>query len=336
MKKSIALSLMLLCSMGLIGGCGTREKPATAAEKYPDKPITMIVPFAPDGTADLVARAMEKSVHKHFGQDIVVKNVPGGGGILGWNDLVESKDDGYTLGVVDTSALLQPLYETSGYHYPSALDPLVQIMELPVIAVVRRDCPWDNLTELADYAKQHPHAVKFGHSGLGNATHLVGEMTARNAGITLDQVPFKGTSESLAALLGGHIQLMFAAAPSVREHVKSGAVKVIGVAATKRMSDSLYGDSPTFQEQGIDVVFSLFWGIGAHKGLPEEIKVKLLTALEKTVNDPEYIAYMNQLGMEVNYLSHEEFLDQWLNEAERLRKIVEETGIAEKIAAQKN
>nr|WP_092074995.1 tripartite tricarboxylate transporter substrate binding protein [Dendrosporobacter quercicolus]NSL49547.1 tripartite tricarboxylate transporter substrate binding protein [Dendrosporobacter quercicolus DSM 1736] len=335
MRKSIALSLMLLCSMGLVAGCGTKEAPATVAEKYPDKPITLIVPFAPGGASDMVARALGKVAYKHMGQNVIVKNVLGAGGILGWNELVESKDDGYTLGVVDNSALLPTLYETSGYYYPSALDPLVQVIELPDIAVVRSDSPWNSLSELVDYAKQHPHTVKFGHSGLGTGNHLVGEMIAQDAGIALDQVPFKGTSESLAALLGGHIQLMFAIAPRMQEHVKSGTVKVIGVAATKRINDPLYSNVPTFQEQGIDVVFTYWMGIGAHKGMPKEIKAKLLVELEKTVNDPEYIENMKKLGMEVNYLGHEEFFQKWLKESRRLTKVVKDSGIAEKIAEQK-
>nr|WP_092069749.1 tripartite tricarboxylate transporter substrate binding protein [Dendrosporobacter quercicolus]NSL46605.1 tripartite tricarboxylate transporter substrate binding protein [Dendrosporobacter quercicolus DSM 1736] len=321
--------------MGLAAGCGTKETPATAAEKYPDKAITLIVPFAAGGSADMMARAMGKSAYKHLGQNVVIKNVPGAGGILGWNELVESGEDGYTLGTVDTSALLQPLYGTTPYHYSSALDPLVQIMELPAIAAVRSDCPWNSLAELVDYAKQHPHAVKFGHSGLGSGNHLAGEMIVLNAGVALDQVPFKGAAESLAALLGGHVQLMFSAAPGIQEHVKSGAVKVIGVGSTKRMSDPLYSNVPTFQEQGIDVVFSFFFGIAAHKGMPKEVKTKLLEGLEKTVNDPEYIENMRKLGMEVNYLGHEEFFQKWLKETRRLTQVVKESGIAEKIAEQR-
>nr|NSL48270.1 tripartite tricarboxylate transporter substrate binding protein [Dendrosporobacter quercicolus DSM 1736] len=321
--------------MGLVAGCGTKETPATAAEQYPDKAITLIVPYAAGGSSDMLARAIGKVAYKHLGQNIVIKNVPGAGGILGWNELVKSGEDGYALGTVDTGALLQPLYGTTPYHYPSALDPLVQIMEQPFVAVVRSDSPWNSLSELVDYAKQHPHAVKFGHSGLGNTNHVVGEMLAQNAEITLDQVPFKGVSESLAAVLGGHVELMFSAVPAIQEHVKSGTVKVIGIAATKRMSDPLYSNVPTFQEQGVDVVFGFFLGIAAHKGMPKEVKAKLLDALEKTVNDPEYIETMRKLGMEVNYLGHEEFFQKWLKETRRLAKVVKESGIVEKIAEQK-
>ena len=336
MKKSIALSLMLLCSIGLIGGCGTKEKPVTAAEKYPDKPIALIVPFAAGGSNDIVARAMEKVSYKHLGQNIIVKNVPGAGGVLGWNELVESDDDGYTLGAVTTSILLQPLYGTTGYYYPSAIDPLVQILELPAVVVVRSDSAWNNINDLIANAKQHPGNIKFGHGGLGAATHVVGEMIAQTAGVKIAQVPFKGEAESIAALLGGHIQFVIASPISISEHVKGGKLKILGIADMKRSNGSLLSGIPTLQEQGVDVVFTFWFGIGVHKGIPKEAKAKLLTALDKTINDPEYIEHMKKLGMEVNYLGHEKFLDKWLNESERLKKIVKETGIAEKIAAQKN
>ena len=336
MKKSIALSLMLLCSMGMVAGCGTKETPATAAEKYPEKPVTLIVPYAAGGSNDIMARSMEKAIQKHLGQALIVKNVPGGGGMLGWNELVESEPDGYTLGTVAPSVLLHTVYGEKTYHYPSALEPLVQVLELPVVAIVRSDQPWNSMNDLIDFARENPGKIKFGHGGLGAATHVVGEMVAVNTGTNLVQVPFKGEAEALAALLGGHTQLMFSAPSTVSEYVKSGKVKVLGVAATKRMTEETFNQAPTMKDQGIDVVFTFWYGIAVHKGMPAEIKAKLINGLEKTVNDPEYIENMKKLGMQVEYLGQKEFEEKWLTEYDRLRKIVKETGIAEKIAAQKN
>ena len=336
MRKSIALSLMLLCSMGLVGGCGTKDKPATATEKYPDKPITLIVPASAGGTNDMMARSMEKLSEKYLGQPFIVKNVPGGSGTIGWNEVIVSKDDGYTLSTVTTTALLQPLYGEVQYHYPSALDPLVQVISTPIVAVTRSDMAWNNMRELVDYIKHHSGEVKFGHPGLGSGSHVVGEMIGVKSDINLPQVPFRGDSETLAALLGGHVQLIFVAPSSVKEHVKAGKVKMLGVATDKRMSEPEFSDVRTFQEQGIDVVFGFWFGIASHKGIPSDVKSKLLKGLEKIINDPEYSQTMRAMGVSIDYLGHEEFSDKWLNESERLRKIVKETGIAEKIASQKN
>lgn len=336
MKRSIMLSLMLLCSIGLISGCGTNEKPAAAVEQYPNKPITIIVPFSPGGGHDMMSRAMEKLAQKHLGQTFVIKNVPGASGTIGWNELTTSEPDGYTLGTVATSAMLQPLYKTTQYHYPSALEPLVQVMDMSVIVVVRAEQPWNDMKDLINYAKEHPGEIKFGHSGLGTGSHIAGEMINMKAGVNMPQVPFKGDSESLASLLGGHIQAIIAPPPIVKEYVKSGRLKVLGIASTKRINDPILSNVPTLQEQGIDVVFSFWYGLAVHKGMPKEIKAKLLAGLEKIVNDPEYVDNMKKMGMDVEYLGQQEFEEKWLSDYTRLGKIVKESGIAEKIAAQKN
>ena len=336
MKKSIALSLMLLCSMGMVAGCGTKETPATAAEKYPDKPITLIVPFAAGGSTDLLARSMEKVFTKYLNQPLIVKNVPGGAATIGLNEIAGAEPDGYTLGIVSIGVMLQPLYGQTRYHYPSALDPLVQVTSLPTIAVVQADKPWNNIGDLINYAKQNPGKVKFGHPGLGSGNHVAGEMFGQIASISMDQVPFKGEAEALAALLGGHVQVIFTTPSSIQEHVKSGKLRIIGIGANKRSSDPLLSNVPTFKEQGIDVEFSFWQGIAVHKVMEPEVKAKLLSALEKVVNDPEYIQNMKALGMEVDYLGQKEFEEKWLSDTVRFRKIVQETGIAEKIAAQKN
>ena len=279
---------------------------------------------------------MEKVFTKYLSQPLIVKNIPGGAATIGLNEIAGAEPDGYTLGIVSIGVMLQPLYGQTRYHYPSVLDPLVQVTSLPTIAVVQADKPWNNIGDLINYAKQNPGKVKFGHPGLGSGNHVAGEMFGQIANISMDQVPFKGDSETLAALLGGHIQLIFTTLPSVKEHIKSGKVRVLGIAGEKRSTDSVLSSVPTFQEQGIDMNFGIWQGIAVHKVMEPEVKAKLLSALEKVVNDPEYIQNMKALGMEVDYLGQKEFEEKWLSDTVRFRKIVQETGIAEKIAAQKN
>lgn len=293
------------------------------------------MPYAAGGSHDLMVRAMEKVAKKHFGQAIIVKNMPGAGATIGWNELAGSEADGYMLATVSTTALLQPLYSQTRYHYPSALDPLVQILDMPVIAVTQYEQPWNNMTELVSYARKHPGVVKFGHGGLGAGGHVVGEMVAMRAEVNLPQVPFKGESEAFAALLGGHVQLIFTTPLSIKEYVKSGKVKVLGIAAEKHLTDPVFSNVPTFQEEGLDIVFSSWVGLVAPKVMPPEIKGKLLDNLEKIVNDPEYIQNIKGLGMEVSYLGHDDFLKKWLKETRKLTQVVKESGIAEKIAEQK-
>lgn len=335
MMRVGVLSLIILFVLGIFtAGCITQTK--TVVAQYPTKPINLIVPFAAGGSVDMMARTIEKVALKHLGQPLIVTNIPGGAATIGWNELAGSKPDGYTIGVIGLSSLLQPLYGETRYHYPTALEPFVQVMSIPAIAVVRTDQPWSNMQDLLNYARLHPGEIKYGHPGLGTGNHVAGEMVTMNSGVSLTQVPFKGEAEALTALLGGHIQLMFTTPPSIKEHVKSGKVKVIGVAREQRLTDIVFKEAPTFKEQGLDVILSFWYGFGAPKGLSENEKAKLIAGLQAMVNDPEFKQNMEKSGMPIEYLGPQDFTEKWAAESTRLTKIVKETGIAERIAGQKN
>jgi len=336
-KKTGALLIACLIFIFLMStGCKSLNSHSTSiSNHYPSKPIRIIVPTTAGGSVDLMARAMEKESVKYLGQSLVVTNIPGGAATIGWNELAKAAPDGYTIGVVSTGALLQPLYSSTSYHYPTAIEPLAQTVTLPIVAAVLSDQPWQNVNDLIQYAKQHPGEIKYAHPGLGSPRHVVGEMFAREAGIDIAGVPFSGESEGLAALLGGHVQLIFANTSILKDYVKTGKIKVIAVAAEQRLTDPLFKDVPTFKEGGLDVSFSLWYGIGAPKGLPKDEKDKLAEALRGIINDAEFKKNMQDLDMVVECLGPQEFTEKWISEYSRLSKIIEETGIRERIARQK-
>lgn len=332
------LLIIVLLSVSItMGGCGDMKNTAVDSQnKYPARPITLIVPFTAGGSTDLLARSMERTAQKYLGTSLTIVNKPGGGGTVAWNELAEAQPDGYTLGMAGNGVILQPLYGPTRYNYPTALDPLVQIAIMPVVAVVRADSPWQTIQDIVEYAKQHPGEIKFGHPGLGSATHIVGEMFVKEAGIQIEQVPFLGTSESLAALLGGHIQLVFASGPSdIKELIRSGRLRALAISGEKRLVLPEFAAVPTFKESGINVVFTTWNGVAAPKGLPEDVKNKLAEGFEKIVNDPEFVSNLESLGLTVEYLGPKESTDKWITENNQMAKIVKETGIAERIAAQK-
>ncbi len=339
MKRIVALLSVagLLIMSVMIAGCGNRnDKPVNTTENYPAKPITIIVPYAAGGSTDMMARAMEKAAVKHLGQSLVVLNIPGGAATIGWNELAGAKPDGYTIGVVANAVILQPLFGPTRYHYPTALDPLVQGISLPIVIASSTDQPWQNINDVINYAKQHPGEIKYAHSGLGTSLHVVAEMFAKEADINITQVPFRGESESAAALLGGHVQLMVTTPSAIKEQVKSGKIKVLAISAEQRLTDPDFKNVPTFKEEGLNVVFAMWYGVAAPKGLPENIKTRLAEGFKEIYNDPELKKNMQDLGMTVEYLGPQEFSEKWSNETVRLTKIVKETGIAERIASQKN
>jgi tripartite-type tricarboxylate transporter receptor subunit TctC len=166
----------------------------------------------------MTGRTMEKFGVIYLKQPIVVTNIVGGSGMIGWNELARAKPDGYTIGIVSTGTLLQQLYGKTRYQYSSALEPLIQIATVPMVMAVLAESPWKSANDLVSYAKEHPGDIVYGHSGLGTVPHAVAEMFAQSADIK----PFMGDSEALAALLGGHVQVIFTYPPSIKEYVRTG------------------------------------------------------------------------------------------------------------------
>jgi len=335
-KRSFIVFVSCLLSILILGGCTSMEnKAATMTKKYPDKPITLIVPFGVGGGMDLVARLLEKTATAHLGQPLIILNKPGGAGTTGWNEVASASPDGYTIGITGVDILLQPLYGPSKYNYPTALDPLVQIADLPMVLAIETKQSWQTLAELVEYANQHPGEIKFGHGGIGGLGHVSGESFAKNANIHLNQVPFQSSAEATTSLLGGHIQAVFLNPASVKEYVKNGTIRVLAIGGDQRLSDPIFTNIPTFKEQGFNIIGSNWYGIAAPKGLPADVKDKLTEGFAKIINDPEFKKNMENLGLQVTYIGPQETQDKWLAENQKLTKTVRETGIAEKIKAQK-
>ncbi len=337
MKRKLGMFLVCFLSFAIIiAGCGFKNASLDSQSKYPSTPITLIVQYSPGGSTDLLARSMEKMAKKYLGVPLVVVNKPGGGGTIAWNELGEAKPDGYTLGMTSNGVILQPLYGSTRYNYPTALEPIAQIAISPVVMAVRADSPWQTVDDVINYARQHPGEIKFGHPGLGSLPHIVGEMFTKEAGIQIEQVPFMGTAESIAATMGGHIQLMFASSPSdIKELVRSGKMRALAMSSQKRLIQPEFANVPTFKERGLNVELTIWQGVGAPKGLPENIKKTLAQGFEKIVNDPDFVNNLENLGLTVEYLGPKESTEKWIAESNQMTKIVQETGIAERIASQK-
>jgi tripartite-type tricarboxylate transporter receptor subunit TctC len=331
--------LLATCSLALsiiLGGCTSMEnKTVTTTSKYPDKPITLIVPFGVGGGMDLVARLLEKTAPTHLGQPLVIINKPGGAGTLAWNELAGANPDGYTIGMIAIEVLLQPLYSPTKYHYPTALEPIVQISESSMVMAIQAEQPWQNTDDLIMYAKQHPGKIKFGHSGMGGLAHVAGESFAKSADIQLEQVPFQSSAETMTNLLGGHTQVAFVNPASAKEYMKDGMIRVLAMASEKRLADPIFANVPTFKEQGLDVIGSGWYGIAAPKDLPIEVKTKLSEGFKIIINDPEFKKSIEQLGLQASYLGPKESGEIWLTDSQKLTQIAQETGILDKIKAQK-
>lgn len=336
-KKSLILwAIYVFLISIIIGGCADiQNKAATKNEKYPDKPITVIVPFSVGSSLDMTARSLEKMAPKYLGQPLVVINKPGGAGAIGWNELAGANPDGYTIGITCPDMLLLPQYGATKYHYLSALSPIAQVVTLPMVIAVQADQPWQTLNDLIEYARMHPGQLKFGHSGVGTLAHVLGEMFGQVTGITIEQVPFSGSGESTTALLGGHIQLLFVNPMVVKEHVKNGTLRVLAVTSKQQTFDPLLAQIPTFKEQGIDITLNNWFGIATPKEMPIEVKNRLAVGFKSMITDPEFIENIGNAGLPVEYLDPKESEAKWLADSRKLADTLQETGLLERIKSQK-
>nr|WP_144352673.1 tripartite tricarboxylate transporter substrate binding protein [Sporomusa termitida] len=319
----------------IIGGCSEVEKVAIPVQKYPERPINVIVAASAGGGMDLTARSLEKFAIKHLGQPLVIINKPGGSGTIGWNELAGSNSDGYTVGIVAIDIVLSSLYDSSKYYYLGALGPIAQVTSVPLLLAVQADQPWHTLNDLVKYSKDHSAQLKFGNVGVGSFPHILIEMLNREAGINIEQVPFSGGGETVPALLGGHVQLILVNPVSIKEHVKNGTVRILAVTGEPRITDPVFSHVPTFKEQGFDITINNWHGIAVPKETPVAIKNRLAEGLKAIINDPEFKANMERVGNQVEYLGPQESTDRWIADKQKLEKALQESGILEQIKAQK-
>lgn len=245
---------------------------APAQAEYPDRPITLVVPFAPGGSTSIVARVIADKMGETLGQKMIVDNRPGAGGTIGTKAVANSTPDGYTivLGYTGTLAIGPSLYVNAGYDPRKDLAAIGMIGHAPNSLVVHPSFPAKTLAELIAYVKANPGKVNYGSAGVGTVSHVSGEYFATAAGIQLVHIPYKGTGPALTDLLGGHIPMAFAPVPATHSSVAGGKLRALAVTSTTR--SALMPDVPTIAEGGLTGFdASLYYGLAAPPGTPRPI-----------------------------------------------------------------
>jgi tripartite-type tricarboxylate transporter receptor subunit TctC len=267
--------------------------PSTAqAQDYPNKPLTMIVPFSPGGRTDVIGRIVAQHLPKHLGKQVAVINKPGASSVLGSQEVAQARPDGYTIGFFSTAAV------TAQYTVPTPMNladfELVAIVNAdPAAIAVQESAPWRTLKDLIEHAQKNPDRLRIGMIP-GASAQIFAAGFARAAKAKLIDVPFKGDNEGAIALAGGHIEVHVAVPVSYKALVEAKKVRILAVAAESR--SPLYGDLPTFRENGADLVIGAFHGVYVRKGTPQDIVNKLADAVEKTMTDKELTGAMNDMG----------------------------------------
>ncbi|WMD18427.1 tripartite tricarboxylate transporter substrate binding protein [Achromobacter seleniivolatilans] len=261
---------------------------AMAADAYPTaRPITLVVPFPPGGPTDALARRLAEKLREPLKQNVIVENRSGAGGNIGSEYVASAKPDGYTMlfGTSGPLAINVSLYKKQNYNPETSFAPIIRIGHLPNILVVNPSVPANNAQELIAYAKKNPDRLSYASSGNGASSHLAGILFNRMADTKIMHIPYKGTGPALNDLLGGQVSMSFTDILTALPYIKAGKLRAIGLASAQR-SDAL-PDLPTLSEQGLkgyDV--SVFFGIVAPKGTPDDIVNTLNQAFKTALSDP--------------------------------------------------
>ena len=317
--------------MAIAVGCMPGITNAADAGNYPSKPINLIVGYAPGGGSDLVVRLLAPYIEKELGNSarIVVSNKPGAGGAIGFSELARSAPDGYTIGLINTPNVLTiPIERKTTFTWRS-FDLLGNIVDDPDNFSVHSDSPIKSLADLAMAAKAKPGALSVGTTGAGSDDHLAMLMFQKMANVQMIHAPFKGASEVRTAVQGKQIDVAAVNIGEALQFSTAGTpLRHLGVMSPKR--NELAPEVPTFKEQGYDINMLSLRGLAAPKGLPPEIRTRLVAAAEKAIANPEFQKKAAQAYAPVRYLSPGKYEAELKETDEQFQKLWKEMPWAEK------
>jgi tripartite-type tricarboxylate transporter receptor subunit TctC len=307
------LLLVLVCIF-----CGT-----AGAQTYPNKPVRLVVPFAPGGSSSIVARAVAAEMEKGLGQPIVIDNKPGGGGNVAMVEVANAEPDGYTLiiGHVGSLAMNPFMYDKLPYDVNRDYAPISLLAIVPAIFVVHESVPAKNLREFVALAKKEPGKLNYGSAGNGSAGHLAMEYLKQVTGMDIQHVPYKGTGPNIIDLVAGRTQASSAGTPPLMPHVKSGKLRVIAVGTSKRLHT--LPDVGTVAEQGYPGFETSQWyGLNAPAKTPEAIIQRLWMEAAKAAKSPSVLARFTADDAEAVGSTPAEYAAFIKKEQERWSKVV--------------
>lgn len=291
------------------------------------KVIRLVLPNATGSGVDTLARTAQPALSKAFGQTVVVENQPGAGGILGLQMLARATPDGATLSIVSNNVVIFPAVQKSlPFDMPGDFTPIAVLGAVPIVLVTNPKVPATNARELTALLKARPGELNFGSGGNGTILHLAAEMFLDEAGATAQHVPYKGVGPMLTDLIGGQVQFATAALASVQPHIKSGALRVIGVASPKRLAAA--PEIPTFVEQGVPGYLASSWfAVLGPKGMPADDVRRVRDAFASAIDDPAVRDAMNAQGNVMHVSNTAEAQQYFRSEMAKYAALVKKAGI---------
>ena len=314
--RSIVLGFVLSAGVG-----------AVLAQAYPARPVKLIVPFAPGGFTDVVARILGQRLSVVLGQQFVVENKAGAGSIIGTDFVAKSAPDGYTLVMVSTTHVISPwVYKNMPYDPIKGFVAVSKLVDSPYVLLVNPKVPARNVQEFIALAKAAPDTIHYASSGNGSAQHLMGALFASMTGVRLQHVPYKGSSGAATDLIAGVVESSFAGVPNALAQVPQGRLKALAVTTARRAAQ--LPDVPTLQEAGVPGYEASVWlALLAPAGTPRDIVVRLNAEIAKLMATPDTKKALFDAGVDVSISSPEAMNDYLQQEMERWGRVVKEVGI---------
>jgi tripartite-type tricarboxylate transporter receptor subunit TctC len=322
MKLHSSLRRQLLAATLL--ACGIS---AAQAQAWPNKPVTLVVPFPPGGTTDVLARALAEKLQGALGQPVIVESKPGAGATLGADLVAKSKADGYTLlmGAVHHT-IATSVYKKLPYDFAKDFAPVSTVALVPNVLVVNASNPAKNVAELVAQAKAQPDKLSYGSNGNGTAQHLIGTQFENVTGTRIGHIPYKGSGPLTTDLIGGQIAMSFDTVTPVLPHIKAGKLKALAVTTAKR--SSALPDVPTLEEAGVKGIDTGTWfGVLAPAATPKDVVARLNAEIVKLLASAEFRARLQEIGAEPVGNSPDQMAAQIKADTEKFARLVKDAKV---------
>lgn len=316
-RRTVAALLAVACA-----GAGGLTR---AQQSYPNKPVRLVVPFAPGGSTTLIARLLAERLSQSIGQPVVIDNRAGAGGNVGMEYVARAEPDGYTLLHAPIGMAINPhLYQRMSFNPLKDFEFISMFASTPNLLVVHPSVPARNIGELIAYAKANPGKLTYASSGIGTSSHLAAEMLKAVAGIYILHIPYRGGAPAMQDLIGGQVSMLFEQVPAVLPQVRDGRVRALGITSEKRLP--IAPEIPAISETLKSFEVTVWNGIVAPKGTPRPIVSLLNAEIVKILRDPTFQAEMARHGTATLPSTPEEYGLRLAKETERWAKIVKSSG----------
>ncbi|MBP0629600.1 tripartite tricarboxylate transporter substrate binding protein [Cupriavidus sp. AcVe19-1a] len=299
---------------------------AFAADSWPTRPITLVVPFASGGTTDILARTVGQKLGEALQQPVVIDNRPGAGGTIGAANVARAQPDGYTFLLATVAHTMAPaIYKSLPYEFTRDLDPVGLVALTPNVLVVNPAIPARSVPELIAYIKAHPGKVNYGSAGIGSTEHMSGELFRSLTGTDIAHVPYKGGAPMMTDLIAGQIQMAIETSPSASQHVRSGKVKALAVTTAKR--SGAYPGVPTLSESGVKGYEVTTWfALMAPRGTPAAIGQRVSAELGKLLKAPDVQKRFEEQGVTAGDMTPPQLAAFIRAETDKWVKVARESG----------